>query len=213
MDSGLDSNVRCMELEARVEEQAEAYSVLQSTLSLKEQELAVLKTERDELLKRFLRNGYLRSSDAATGSGSGSSDAPPSPMLARSSSATSVLSGVPAASSTQRFADIAASGVGQPTPLVRGVSGMSGTAPFSPQPSGPVRSPGLSGRTPSFLSSPLPTTSSLAVETTTPAPVVPPRSYYENSYGRYSTLTPQPDRKPSEVFESMFGVYPRPTPS
>lgn len=203
MDTGMDNNTHCVELELKIEEQAEAYSVLQSELMTREQELAVLTAERDELVKRCLRNGLPGGkSGTAVGTGPGTggsgSDDPPSPPQARGGGnpASPVRGGASEPSST----------------LQRGLPGLTNAGPATPAATGPVRSSGLMGRTPSFLSSPLPSsardgdqsrtsaTSSLA----TPAPAS--RVYYENTYGRYSTLTPQ-DRQPSEAFVSMFGSH------
>jgi hypothetical protein len=214
LDTGVDNNTHCLELEARIEEHAEAYSVLQSELLRREQELSVLQAERDELVKRCLRNGLPSKATSASATTSSSNSAPSrteessSPQYSRAASGA----GATATASPLRSEATEADSTRQRAFSGAGSTFLNGraTSPVSQTP-GPVRSVGLSGRTPSYLSSPLPSASSLSLHASTltsPAPsqTQSQRVYYENTYGRYSTLTPQ-DKQPSEAFISMFGSH------
>jgi hypothetical protein len=211
MDSGLDSTVKFLELEAKFEEQQEALSVLQSKLELSEQELGVVKVERDELMKRFLRNGtYSSSTTSSNGTvqeASSSSPAPGAvraPSLLRSASASSA-SAINAAG-TALAAGYARTPVAATTPARPSYALQSPScAPRAYVPDGSLPSPGASTQSSIFSRSAFPATAAAATSST-PLPPPPQRTYAENTYGRYSTLTPQ-DRQPSEAFISLFGSH------
>lgn len=217
MDSGMDTNVRCLELEAKIEEDVEAYSVLQSQFQLLEQELGVLKVERDELMKRFLRNGVYPPVLSAT-----SPVPPPSPLqqqsstgsfngsLSRGYSHSSVLSSAPVPASTpaqappksQPFSPAPAAPAGMSTPsLYRNYSDGTNSSTSAPAPS-TQQTPGTSARTPYSVRNPYSSdTPALSLKTTSFSPL--PANHNSNNIGLYSTLTPQ--GKPSEAFISLFG--------
>lgn len=203
MDSGMDFNVRCAELEAKVDDAQEAYSVLESQFQLAQQELGVLKVEREELLKRFLRNGTY----------------PPSTTHSSSPRASVTSSG----DTTSVAADTAtqSNGVDRTPARSASQSGLyvnTSAAPFSPSASfrGTVQlSLASLLPTPGGASSGAPAQSlSRAASSSTqfapPAapqphvPYVPPAP----QPGMYSTLSPM-GKKPSEAYISLFGASPQ----
>lgn len=231
MDSGMDSTVKCLELEAKIEEGVEAYSVLQSQFQLLQQELGVLKVERDELMKRFLRNGVYPPVLTAT---SPSPSSPPGPTnqqasnnnsishstsnfshssggtsgLPRTFSQTSVIPNTPA-HKTQPFSPVPSSAQAPsgstPAGLYRSSShlSVSSTNGAGGSYSVSAQTPSVLARTPYSLRSPVPPSdvAGLSLKTTSFSPL--PANHNSNSIGLYSTLTPQ--GKPSEAFVSLFG--------
>lgn len=211
MDSGMDTNVRCLELEAKIEEDVEAYSVLQSQFQLLEQELGVLKVERDELMKRFLRNGVYPPVLSATTT----SPVPPSsPLqhqsstgsfsgtLSRGYSQASVLSSAPVLASTPAQAPPKSQPF-SPAPAVPASVSSPGMYRSNSQQfnNGTAQTPGASARTPYSARNPAASDNPTLSLRTTFSPL--PANHNSNSIGLYSTLTPQ--GKPSEAFISLFG--------
>lgn len=198
MDSGLDINVKCAELEAKVDDAQESYSVLESQFQLAQQELGVLKVEREELLKRFLRNAVyppttpssssprasVATSDtvslAAESTNGATNGANVDRTPARSFSQASLLASTPAAPFS-------------PTASFRGTVQLSLASLL---PSGPPPTQSLS-RAPS---------STQFVPPAAPphVPYVPPTP----QPGMYSTLSPL-GKKPSEAYISLFGATPQ----
>lgn len=201
MDSGKDFNEKCAELQVQVEDAQEAFSVLESQYQLAEQELGVLRVERDELMKRFLRNGVYPSaptpsslaavvtklslSDTITDATSASFAASATPNgapernLARSFSQSSQFGNMPTAPFT-------------PSASFRASQNMNGTSMSQFN----IFSPGLHRATSEALPPP-------------PSPVpyvpyVPP----EPQPGTYSTLSPH-GKKLSEAYISLFGESPQ----
>ena len=206
MDASRDFNEKCAELQVKVDDAQEAFSVLESQYQLAQQEVGVLRVERDELMKRFFRNGVYPSA--------------PTPRSTATVAATGTklsLSDTITDGTSASYAAMTPNGhsSGPERNLARSFSqssqfGNTFSAPFTPSSTHRTSQNfnGSSMNNASFFSPGLNRTAS---EAQLPPPAPTPHVPYippEPQPGTYSTLSPH-GKKLSEAYISLFGEAPQ----